>query len=164
MKRLSTFSIFLLLLFGCSPTEQNDDVQLYLEMRGDMLFEGSNTLQMPSVTSLEALAKEAGTEVSKLKKIGVRGAAIQINGEYAAITESLLLQVVSDNKSLVTVGTLSPLSEDEEQRLSHAEDVDLLPYLKDPGATWVLDLNISEDHMDELYIEGTVQLSISYTP
>ncbi|MCA1752185.1 MAG: hypothetical protein LC670_10415 [Flavobacteriales bacterium] len=82
----------------------------------------------------------------------------------AAITESLLLQVVSNNKSLVTAGTLSPLTEDAASLdLNVAEDIDLMPYLSDEGCTWVLDLNLSEDFMDEMTVNGTLTLRVEYS-
>lgn len=156
--------LILLLLQGCASTELDDGFTANLEMSGDMLFEGSNTLQMQSITTPEALASHAGTEPGKLKQVSVNSAQFQMSAEHAAITESLLLQVVSDNNALVTVGTLSPLSDPNALSLSLSEDMDLLPYLKDTGCTWVLDLNLSEDYMDELKASGSLKLSIAYTP
>jgi hypothetical protein len=41
--------------------------------------------------------------------------------------------------------------------------MDLLPYLKDEGMAWVLDLNLTEDHMDMMRAKGEVKLNIEYT-
>lgn len=135
-----------------------------LRLSGDMLFEGSNTLQMPAEMSPAKIAEKLSVEVKNLKKIGVSKASLSMRDDQAAITESLLLQVVSNNKSLVTAGTLSPLTEDASSLdLNVAEDIDLLPYLSDEGCTWVLDLNLSEDFMDEMTVNGTLTLRVEYS-
>jgi hypothetical protein len=70
---------------------------------------------------------------------------------------------VSNNHSLITVGTLSPLTQDPVSLdLNVAEDIDLMPYLADEGCTWVLDLNLSEDNMDKMTVNGTLNLSVEY--
>jgi hypothetical protein len=71
---------------------------------------------------------------------------------------------VSDNKELVTIGTLNPLPEAAQLSLSLAQNTSILPYLKDKGTTWVLDLNIAEDYMDEMVVNAKLKLSVDYIP
>lgn len=164
MKRLLLFIFIPAFLAGCGSTAVDESLTVELRLSGDMLFEGSNTLQMPAEMSPAKIAEKLSVEVKNLKKIGVSKASLSMRDDQAAITESLLLQVVSNNKSLVTAGTLSPLTEDASSLdLNVAEDIDLLPYLSDEGCTWVLDLNLSEDFMDEMTVNGTLTLRVEYS-
>jgi hypothetical protein len=89
---------------------------------------------------------------------------LNLDDSSREITESLLLQLVSDNQMLITIGTLSPLPSGNAMTLSLSEDTSILPYLKDDGLTWVLDLNINEDQMDEMNVLGTLSLTVDYIP
>jgi hypothetical protein len=70
--------------------------------------------------------------------------------------------MVSNNESLKTIGTLSPLTDPGALKLNLAEKSDILPFLRDQGATWVLDLNISEDYPDALDLKASVSLRVEY--
>lgn len=162
MRYLLSISI-LVILSGCQTTSVNNNITIPLELKGEMLFEGSNTLQMPATTTPDALAIALSVDEENLKKIRVSKASFEIPEGAAEISESLLLQIVSNQQDLITIGTLSPLPEGSSFELQLAEDMDLLPHLKDEGCTWVLDLNLSEDLMDDLTVAGSLLLEIHYS-
>jgi len=163
MRNLFIASLLLVVLAGCQTLAVNEETSIPLQLSGEMLFEGSNTLQMASVTTPEALAQSLSVETSQIKEVGVASARIEFPAEEAKIAESLLLQIVSNNRDLVTIGTLSPLPSGTSFDLKLAENIDLLPYFKDEGCTWVLDVNLSEDLMDDLSVAGSLRLQIRYT-
>lgn len=127
-----------------------------------MLFEGPNTLQGEGSLNLETLAENIGSDLKGIKSIKAAKAKLGMEPAQQSITESVLLQVVSNNQDLKTVGTLNPIPESGVLRLNMAENLDLLPYFKDEGMTWVLDLNLSEDHMDAMQAKGEVSLIVEY--
>jgi len=150
-------------LLSCQKVSTDKSQTINLDLTGEMLFEGANTLQMSALTKPEQLAEKLSTEVENLKGISVDRALLNIGKEEKEITESVLLQVVSDNNDLTTIGTLNPLPDGLEFELSLAEEIDVLPYLKDSGCTWVLDVNLNSDYMDEMHIKAALSLEISYT-
>jgi hypothetical protein len=156
-------ALLAILLSACGPSYTTAPANVELMLSGEMLFEGSNSLQYDGGSQLADLAEEIGTDISQIKNVSVSNVIIALDDASRRITESLLLQVVSDNQELVTIGTLNPLPEGNQLTLSLAEDTSILPYLKDSGTTWVLDLNITEDHMDELILKGKLKLSVDYT-
>jgi|GEM_PF-1125690 len=164
--RLSMVWITILttILSSCSPSVSTESVDVELKLSGEMLFEGANSLQYANESQLADLAGTVGTDSRALKKVIVSNVLIELNESSRPITESLLLQVVSDNQELITIGTLNPLTAGTQCILSLAENTSILPYLKDSGTTWVLDLNISEDYIDEMIVKGTLTLSVDYIP
>lgn len=150
-------------LTACQSTKTNEDVIVEFTLKGEMLFAGANTLQAPMQSELNALAEEIGANSENVKSISVSKAMLSMSPEHAMITESLLLQVVSNNNSLTTIGTLSPLPEGTEFELQLAEEIDLLPYLQDEGGTWVLDANLAEDYMDVISVPAVLNLAIIYS-
>ncbi len=156
-----SFLLLLLVFTGCAKLS-TETKTIDLQLSGDMLFSGANTLQMPVQTTTQSLAGTLNLEESQLKNIGLNKATIRLTEEQKAITESLLLQIVSANNEMLSLGTLNPLPEGTEFELNLAEEVDLLPYLNDEDATWVLDLNLSEDYMDEMKVSGQLELNVNY--
>lgn len=161
--RLLTVFILLLGLSSCQTTAVNNELSLSFTLSGEMLFSGANTLQAPMQADASSLARQLNLEAEHLKSVSVSRATITMSAENAAITESLLLQVVSNNNDLTTLGTLSPLPEGTEFELQLAEEIDLLPYLQDAGGTWVLDANLAEDHLDVLEVPAALNLEITYS-
>ena len=153
-----------ILLSSCGPSASTETVDIQLKLAGEMLFEGANTLQFSGESHLKELADELGAEIGDIKNVAVSSAVLNLDDSSREITESLLLQLVSDNQMLITIGTLSPLPSGNAMTLSLAEDTSILPYLKDDGLTWVLDLNINEDQMDEMNVLGTLSLTVDYIP
>ncbi len=164
MKRLPHVLMmsFILLLASCSNDAVHEGIAIEVNFSEEMLFEGSNTLQMKALSTPEALATAAGTTPDKLKQVVISKAVLRMAPEAASTTESLLLQMVSDNQGIKTMGTLSPLTDAATLQLSLSEKPDVLPFLKDAGATWVLDLNLSADRDDELNVLGTITLNVIY--
>lgn len=127
-----------------------------------MLFDGANTLQAPAAITIESLSKMVGVKAEAIKKVGVKKAQVEILKNQVPMVESLLLQVVSNNNSLITVGTLSPVDKQGLLTLSLAEEIDVYPYLKDEGCTWVLDANIATDDAIDLSLAGILGLEVYF--
>ncbi|HKL40074.1 MAG TPA: hypothetical protein VJ894_05305 [Cryomorphaceae bacterium] len=163
---LSRLPILLLAfwLVSCGASTKNESVEIELKLTGEMLFEGANTLQVSGENQLIKVGNELDVEASAIKNVSVSAAVIELDDSSKEITESLLLQLVSDNNELFTIGTLSPLPDGNNLSLSMAENTSILPYLEDDGLTWVLDLNINEDHMDEMIVTGILTLIVDYIP
>lgn len=151
------------LFMACQSTVSNSDQSVSFAVSGDMLFEGPNTLQGEGSLDLVTLAENIGAEPTAIKSVKASAAKVALENPQQAITESLLLQIVSNNMDLKTVGTLSPVPAEGILQLNMAQDLDLLPYMEDEGMTWVLDLNLSEDHMDVMKAKGDIALVIEYT-
>ncbi|WP_421753472.1 hypothetical protein [Croceimicrobium sp.] len=151
------------LFMACQNTVQDKGQKLSFAMTGDMLFAGANTLQGKGEISLQNLAENIDCEVEAIKSVKVSAVKVGLTPAHQKITESVLLQVLSDNVEMASIGTLNPVPDSGVLELNLAEDVDLKPYLQDKGMTWVLDINISEDHMDVMPAKGEVQLLIDYT-
>lgn len=161
MKKLALNLLTVVLMIGCTSTTTVDKT-IAMEVTGEMLFTGPNSLQAPVSTSMDGLAEELGTAPSDIKSIGVSAIQITLDSVQAAISESLLLQIVSNNNEMEALGTLSPLGDGNSYSLNVAEEVNLLPFLKDDGATWVLDVNLSEDIMDEMKASAELSLTIKH--
>lgn len=151
-----------LVLSACGPTVSEETVNVDMKLVGDMLFEGANSLQYSGDNQLAEIAKDLGVGAESVRGVNISAVSIELNEYSRPITESLLLQVVSDNQELKTIGTLSPLPEGSVFKLALAEDTSILDYLKDSGMTWVLDLNLNEDHMDEMEVAGKLSLNVEY--
>ncbi len=151
-----------MVVLSCQSYTTDESEVINLDLTGEMLFEGSNTLQMRAVTKPSQIAEKLAIKEENLKHIAVSKAILKMEEEEAGIAESLLLQIVSDHNDLTTIGTLNPLPEGKEFELSLAGEIDLLPYLKDSGCTWVLDMNINNDFMDEMHVKGALNLKIDY--
>lgn len=150
------------LFMACQNTVQDKSQKFSFAMSGDMLFAGSNTLQGEGEINLQNLAENMGINVDAIKSVKVSAAKVGLSPAHQKFTESVLLQVLSNNVEMASIGTLNPVPESGTLELSLAEDVDLKPYLEDEGMTWVLDINISEDYMDVMPAKGEVQLIIDY--
>lgn len=150
-------------MIACQSTLSDDSQSVGFQVSGDYLFAGANTLQGEGNLDLSSLAENIGTNPDNIKAVRISSAKIGMEPSGQAITESLLLQIVSNNAELISLGTLSPVPAEGSLELKTAQDVDLLPYLKDEGMTWVLDLNLKEDHTDEMRAKGEVKLIVEYT-
>ncbi len=161
MKKL-LFAFAVVLLFVSCTNTQHAEKEIPLQFSEEMLFEGANTLQMPANMRLEDLAASLDIPVENILSIGVSAASINVTDEQNASLESLLLQVVSDQHALISIGTLSPVENAGSLSLSIAEEVDLLPYLKD-NCTYVLDVNIANEDISALMLQGELTLDILYS-
>jgi hypothetical protein len=161
MRHIAISFLLIGLLLGCAKTTSVEK-EISTTVSGEMLFSGPNSLQAPISIDPKTLAEEFSIASEDLYSIGVTTISISLDGEQAAIAESLLLQVVSDNNEMTALGTLSPLENGTSFELNVAEETDLLPFIQDDGATWVLDVNLSEDIMDEMRAEVNLKLTINH--
>lgn len=155
------FFLGFIALAACSADLAQLEVEKNLMLQGEMLFEGANTLSMDNDQDLISLIEEAGLTTDQVKSVGISEAKITLNSSEKSIAESLLLQIVSDNNELITLGTLNPLPEGAIVDLKLAEEIDIKPYLEDSGCTWVLDLNLSGD-ANEMAIKSKIKLVVNY--
>ena len=163
---LSRIPLFVLALWlvSCGLSTENAPVEIEIEPTGEMLFEGANTLQFSGENQLKEVSDKLGIAESEIEEVLVSAAVLELDDSSKEITESLLLQLVSNNNELITIGTLSPLPDGNDMSLSLAENTSILSYLTDEGMTWVLDLNINEDHMDVMTVKGDLTLTVDYFP
>lgn len=150
------------LMIACQSTVTDESQSLNVELAGEMLFEGANTLQGEGNMDIQTLAEELGCSPEAIESVGISKVELNMQTEDRAITESLLFQVVSNEQELTSIASLSPLPESGMIDLSVAEEVNLAPYLKDEGLTWVLDLNLKEDHMDVMLAKAKINLIVEY--
>ncbi len=160
MRKIICF-LGILALASCSAELSQLETEQNLLLKGEMLFEGPNTLTASSNTDLITLIEGAGLETGQVESVEVSKAIITLNAEGQSMAESLLLQIVSDNQELITVGTLNPLPEGKIMNLQLAEEMDLKPYLDDSGCTWVLDLNLNSD-ADQMAVKSKLNLVVNY--
>ena len=161
MRPIAISFLLIGLLLGCAKTTSVEK-EISTTVSGEMLFSGPNSLQGPVALDPAALAEELSISPDDLKRIRVSGIQITLSDEQAAISESLLLQIVSNNNEMTSLGTLSPLEKGTTFELNIAEESDLLPFIQDEGATWVLDVNLSEDIMDEMKATADIQITINH--
>lgn len=128
-------------------------------LSGEMLFEGANTLQ-GDLGMLRSELEKHGISAESIKGAKLTGVEFDMEGDDASITESMLFQIVSDNFSLKSLGSINPVPVGNLIRINMAEDTEITDYLQDEGATWVLDLNLSEDHMDGMEVECTIEVEV----
>jgi hypothetical protein len=157
------FLSFLLIgtMIGCT-SRASVEKSVVTVVSGEMLFSGPNSLQAPVSTSVDNLIEELSIDASSLISIGVSSIQVSLADDQVALAESLLLQIVSNNNEMSSLGTLSPLGDGTTFDLQVAEEIDLLPFMEDEGATWVLDVNLSEDIMDEMQAATELTLTINY--
>jgi len=155
------FFLSLIVIASCSADLSQIEVDKSLMLTGDMLFEGANSLTMMNDQDLISLIETDGLESDQVVSVGLSEAKITMSSGDQSIAESLLLQIVSDNNKIITLGTLSPLPEGKILNLKLAEEIDLKPYLEDSGCTWVLDLNLGGD-ADDMAVKSLLKLVVNY--
>lgn len=164
MKYLSL--LLLVVVFGCSQTSEKQVETKSISLSGEFLFAGPNTLQSTEKMSLPAYVQELGLE-SEENIEAVNPASVSVtfaNAEEAAKVESILLQIVSDDLEMTSVGTLSPIPEGQNTvELNVSPELDLLPYLGDPSTIIIADVNLKED-MDAMSIDAKMSLNFKYNP
>lgn len=161
-----TACFLLIILYGCSQINEKEIESKAISLSGDFLFSGPNTLQSSEILSLPPYVEELGIDGEE-NIVAVYPASITVsfaNAEEAANIESILLQIVSDDLEMTSVGTLSPMPEGQVQvQLNVSPELDLLPYLGDPSTVVIADVNLKED-MDALSIDMQMNLKFKYKP
>lgn len=161
MRNLGLCLLAAVITIGCTNTSSVEK-SITTTVTGEMLFSGPNSLQAPVANSPNSMAEELSIPASDLSSIEISGIQISLADEQASIAESLLLQIVSNNHEMTALGSLSPLENGLSFELNLAEETDILPFIEDEGATWVLDVNLSEDIMDEMKATAELKLMINY--
>jgi hypothetical protein len=161
MKHILSILALATLISSCSENASSN-TQTELRLGGDFLFEGPNTLQGAVELDLVELCQSVEIAPEQVQAVRVNSVKLNAENEDATITESYLLQITSNNNELSSIGTLNPVGNSGPFELQIAEETDLLSFLQDEGATWVLDLNLTAEHMDEMMVKGTIGLTIEY--
>lgn len=158
--------IIISFLFSCQSASEKEIESKKISLSGEFLFAGPNTLQSKETMSLPPYANELGLD-SEEKISAVNPASISVtfaNAGEAANVESILLQMVSDDLEMTSIGTLSPLPEGQNTvQLNVAPELNMLPYLGDPSTIVIADVNLKED-MDALTIDVQMKLNFKYNP
>ena len=147
-------------LSGCQPRQTSPFQADTMMLEGDFLFEGPNSLQVGNPIKVEAISKALNLSAEP-SSVRLEAAAVSLASVREGLVESLTLQVMSKNHDMLTVAALNPVNGNE-ATLQVAEETELLPYLSDEGAFWVLDANISADHEEVLQLPLTLQLTVTH--
>lgn len=159
---LLAIAVFAIMLASCSSNETKTFEVDPITFSGDFLFEGPNTLQAENPIKAKHIYEQISIKPNDIKSISCKKAAIEFTNVPEKLIESVLLQIVSKNNEMITVGTQSPVAYGTKFALQLAEEIDLIPYLKDQECFWVLDANLSEDQMDEISIKLHLTLDVSH--
>ncbi|MFY0607499.1 MAG: hypothetical protein JXR10_12345 [Cyclobacteriaceae bacterium] len=142
--------ISLLVFFSCGEKETQVFESEAIAASGEFLFEGPNTLQGPFTLTLSQVSKQLGIEESAISDVRISGISLTFDDDAnRQNVESVLVQVVSNDLSLETAGTLNPLGAEPVQELQINQELDFLPYLKDQTTQLIVDANLTTD-MDML--------------
>jgi hypothetical protein len=151
-----------LILSSCDNTA-NQVVQFDdLTVSGEFLFEGPNTLQGSFSISNDDIAKKLSISPENISSVTIESIQTQLPNDSAHVNiESLLVQVVSDDAPLVTLGTISPLAAETIQTLSINSEVNINPYLKTENSTLIVDTNLRSD-ADALTLTVNIGLLVTF--
>lgn len=155
---------FLPLFWGaCAPLATDESQSTALDFKEEMLFEGPNSFTANNPLALSQIAENLAVDPSQVKKVKAGEVLVKFSPEYAGLVESLLLQVTSDEKELVTVASLSPVdSEGNYFTMNLAAEVELQDYLADSSTVWVLDANLING-VDQMQIVVGLTLLCEYS-
>lgn len=143
------YSGLLLLLLSCAQNSETVYTIADMEVSGEFLFEGPNSLQGKLKNPMEAISKEKGIDPSKIQSVYLKSCTVEFPDEESqAIVENILVQVVSDQLNLVSIATINGIPESGPISISGSAEQDILPYLKDQSSTLVLDANLKSDADD----------------
>ena len=163
MKSIFKYSLFLVaipILTSCSGGASVDVSTEPIIASGEFLFEGPNTLQGVLSIDLADLAKQSQLDAATIKAVKINALTVEMpEDSIASVIESILVQFVSDQQPLVTAGTINPNTATRTQSLEINSEVDVLPYLKDPSSTLVVDINLGGD-LDYLELPVTFKLTL----
>lgn len=128
---------------------------------GDFLFEGPNTLQGSFELNDALLASMTGLTINEIKAVHVEAISLTVQEDSAsALVESVLVQLVSNDLPLQSIGTLSGVAAEANQ-LNSNTTLDIFEYIKDESTSLVIDANLTQD-MDQLSTTVVLKLSIKY--
>ena len=159
---LLAIALIAIVLTSCSSKETKEFVASPVELSGDFLFEGPNTLQAENPIKGKHIYDQTGVKPPEIRSLTPKKAEVEFTNVPKDLVESVLLQIVSKNQEMITVGTLSPIPDGTKFDLQLAEEVDLVPYLKDEECFWVIDANLTQDQMDEITMDLHLILEVSH--
>jgi hypothetical protein len=165
MKTIKILTLFVLtiIMTGCSNTETVTHTLNNIQVSGEFLFEGPNTLQGAITTGIDDLANNVNSSAKDLKRVRVDSVVVNIPGDsLRSNLESLLVQIVSDELPLISLGTINPLTAGSIQSLNTNKEAELLPYFQSESAILVVDANFQKD-MDFAELSVDLFLSIEST-
>lgn len=156
------YPILAFLLFSCSQSNETTFSYDNIEVSGEFLFEGPNSLQGPLVSPIDKISEEKGINASEIEAVYVSNCTVEFNSEdKRKDLENMLVQLVSEKLNLISVATINGIPQSGDIVLSSSAEQDILPYLKDPNTTLVVDANLKKD-MDELTCLVNLELKILY--
>ena len=149
-------------LVACGSPEVGEYTMDAVSVSGEFLFEGPNTLQGKPDPVLDDLASKLGVAPEDVKAVYLSGANIRFETDTLRETiQSSLVQWVSDDLELVSVATKSPLPATDPVDLEISNEQDILPYLKDPTSSVVVDVNLAQD-LDALTAQVVFVFNVEY--
>jgi hypothetical protein len=161
--RLLTILLLFIIGFSCSSHNEAEYVWEDLEVSGEFLFEGPNTLQGKPGSPLEAIAGQMDLKQENIQSIHVSACELKFEPDSMRNqVENALVQLVSDKLELVSVATINGIPDAGKINLNAASEQDILPYLQDETTTLVVDANTKSD-MEVLNCKVNFKLSILYT-
>ena len=162
MKKL-LIPVLALFLLSCAESNQAEYVWNNLEVSGEFLFEGPNTLQGKPDSPLEQISEKLGVPAEKIQKVHLSECTLEFASDsLRSQVENALVQLVSDNLELVSVATINGIPESGEISLQVSEEQDILPYLMDKSTSLVVDANTKRD-MDALNCSVSFKLNVLYS-
>ena len=156
------YSGLVILLFSCAQSSETEYLMADMEVSGEFLFEGPNSLQGKLKNPMENISKEKGIDPAKIQSIYLKSCTVEFPDEESqSIVENILVQVVSDQLNLVSVATINGIPESSPISIPGSAEQDILPYLKDQSSMLVLDANLKND-VDVLKCSVDFTLKILY--
>lgn len=163
MKYITVILVVLALATGCQSTQDSTYDCENLNVTGEYLFEGPNTLQGTPESVIKDLTDQLEINETDIQSVYVDQATIRFSPDSLQNNiESALVQWVSDELELVSVATKSPLPDNSIIELEVNKEQDILPYLLDDNSTLVVDVNILGD-MDYLEARLDFTFNVEYS-
>lgn len=161
--RLLTILLLFIIGFSCSSPNEAEYIWEDLDVSGEFLFEGPNTLQGQPGSPVEQIAGKLNLNQKNIQAVHIVSCELQFQPDsLRSQVENALVQFVSDKLELVSVATINGIPESGEIILNAASEQDILPYLKDATTTLVVDANTKSD-MDVLQCKVNFKLNILYS-
>jgi len=163
MLKSTTYLLILVIIFlsSCGGKQTKVITTEAMTASGEFLFEGPNTLQGNFSLDLELLADELDIKPSEIKEVNIERILLDFDNpnQYPSV-ESVLVQLVSNDLSLISAGTLTT-PDSRDNILSVNTELDIKPYIEDTSSQLIVDANLSED-MDELSVSVVFLLLVEY--
>ncbi|MDP5168885.1 MAG: hypothetical protein NWR72_01465 [Bacteroidia bacterium] len=126
------------------------------------LFAGANTAQVTYVPDFQAMLAESGATPEDLHKVRLQEATFSSSDSIPFMGwEGMVLQLVSDKSPMVNAAVLNPLPANQQKiTLSGSPEADITQILKDGSCYVVVDVNLTDDVMEDVTFRGTLTLAL----